>query len=78
MTKELGGKEDYLPKKDPTREDLFAAEETMPIDSMGLQHINSWNCGRCQTYCPAGNWSGHFRETGLSAGPAKVFINEKM
>ncbi|MDR0490527.1 MAG: 4Fe-4S binding protein [Oscillospiraceae bacterium] len=78
MTKELGGADDYLPEKEPTREDLANAEAKMPIDTIGLQHINSWNCGRCQTYCPAGNWADRYKKTGLSAGPGKVFIDEKM
>lgn len=77
MTKELGGRGDYLTEKEPTIADLAAAEEKMPIDALGLQHINSWNCGRCQTYCPAGNWGEHFKKTGVSKGAKSVFIDEK-
>ena len=78
MTKDLGGDGDYLTEKEPTLEDLFEAEKRMPIDGVGLQHINSWNCGRCQTYCPAGQWSARFKKTGLSKGPKSVFIEEKL
>ena len=77
MTKELGGRDDYLPEKEPTSEDLAAAEEKMPIDGAGLQHITSWNCGRCQTYCPAGNWNDHYKKRKLSNGASSVFIDEK-
>jgi epoxyqueuosine reductase QueG len=77
MTKALGGRDDYLTAEDPTIEDLTEAESRMPADTIGLQHINSWNCGRCQTYCPAGDWGKRFKKTGLSKGAATVFIDEK-
>jgi len=77
MTKELGGREDYLTDEEPTIEDLLAAEQRMPMDTIGLQHINSWNCGKCQTYCPAGNWGERFKKTGLSRGAGSVFVEEK-
>lgn len=76
MTKALGGKEDYLPEKEPTMEDLAAGESRMPIEAMGLMHISSWHCGRCQTYCPAGKWGERYKKTGLSSGP--VFTEEKL
>jgi epoxyqueuosine reductase QueG len=72
MTKELGGRGDYLTEEEPTIEDLMAAEARMPADTIGLQHINSWNCGRCQTYCPAGNWGEHYKKTGLSRGAGEA------
>jgi len=78
MTKELGGRDDYLPEKDPTMADLAEAESRMPLSTLGLQHINSWNCGKCQTYCPAGNWSKRYKETGLSQGSSRAFVDEKM
>lgn len=78
MTKDLGGKDDYLTETEPSLEDLLEAEKRMPADTMGLQHINSWNCGRCQTYCPAGNWGRRFMKTHLSKGPASVFVDEKL
>lgn len=78
MTKSLGGADDYLTEDDPTIQDLVEAEKRMPIDSMGLQHINSWNCGRCQTYCPAGNWGERYKKTGLSKGASSVFIENKL
>lgn len=78
MTKELGGTGDYLTEKDPTMADLLEAERRMPIDTMGLQHINSWNCGRCLSYCPVGNWGTRFKKSGLSKGAATVYIEEKL
>ena len=78
MTKALGGKDDYLPEAEPTTEDLFAAERRMPAEIVGLQHINTWHCGRCQTYCPAGNWAQRYKQTGLSQGPNRAFVEEKL
>ena len=78
MTKALGGAEDYLDKEDPTMEDMLEAEKKMPIDITGLQHINTWNCNKCQTYCPAGNWGKKYKETGLSKGASVMFMDEKV
>lgn len=78
MTKGLGGKEDYLPILEPTMEDLMEGESRMPIEVRGLQHIDSWHCGKCQTYCPTGNWNENFIKTGLSKGPQTAFVDEKM
>ena len=77
MTVELGGKEDYLPEKEPTITQLFEAQKRMPAEEIGLQHVPSWHCGRCQTYCPAGNWGKKFKQKGLSKGAASVFIDDK-
>ena len=78
MTKALGGSGDYLTESDPTFADLAEAEARMPIDTMGLQHVSSWHCGKCQTYCPAGNWGERYKKTGLSAGAQKAFVEEKL
>jgi len=77
MTKDLGGSGDYLTDPEPTMEDLFAAEKRMPIETIGLQHISSWHCGKCQTYCPVGNWGERYKKTGLSSGPQHAFVEEK-
>ena len=78
MTKALGGSGDYFPESDdPTMDDLSEGESRMPINNGGLQHIESWHCGRCQSYCPSGNWNEHFKDIGLSKGAASVFIDEK-
>ncbi|MCL2391586.1 MAG: 4Fe-4S binding protein [Oscillospiraceae bacterium] len=76
MTKQLGGAEDYLPTENPTIEQLFEAEAQMPIGGRGLQHIDSWNCGRCQMYCPVGDWSARYKQRGLSRGPKFAFGDE--
>ena len=79
MTKELGGDGDYLPEiAEPTMEDIRAGEQRMPVKRGGLQHIESWHCGRCQTYCPVGNWNKRFKETGLSNGAASAYIEKKI
>ena len=68
LTKELGGREDYIFTDEPTAMDIFEAQERMPVSQAGLQHIDSWHCGKCQTYCPAGGWAEKFKKTGLSKG----------
>ena len=78
MTKALGGREDYLLEKEPTMEDLAAASSKMPIESNGITHSNAWNCGRCQTYCPAGNWNERFNKNNLTKGAASMFMDEKL
>jgi epoxyqueuosine reductase QueG len=78
MTKALGGRDDYLLEADPTMEDLFAAEQRMPIDTAGLQHVSSWHCGKCQTYCPAGGWNDRYKKTGLSGGAQNAYVDEKV
>ncbi len=77
MTKDLGGSGDYLTEPEPTMEDLAAAEARMPIETKGLQHISSWNCGKCQTYCPVGDWGGRYKKTGLSGGAQRAFVEDK-
>ncbi|NLP37055.1 MAG: epoxyqueuosine reductase [Firmicutes bacterium] len=69
LTKELGGEKDYITTDTPTAEDIRQVQAEMPISEMGLQHVNSWHCGKCLTYCPAGNWAAQFKKTGLSRGP---------
>ncbi len=68
MTKELGGADDYITTSDPTPEEIRDAEHRMPITDFGLQHHPSHNCGKCLTYCPAGNWGKKFKKTGISKG----------
>ncbi|MCL2366415.1 MAG: hypothetical protein FWC75_05130 [Oscillospiraceae bacterium] len=74
MTKELGGTEDYLLEENPTLADLTNAENRMPINVRGLQHVDSWHCGKCQAYCPAGDWAERYKKTGLSKG-FKAILN---
>ena len=68
LTKELGGRDDYIDTDSPTAQDIFEAQERMPISGAGLQHIEAWHCGKCQSYCPAGGWVERFKKTGLSKG----------
>jgi epoxyqueuosine reductase QueG len=78
MNKALGGKEDYLTELEPTYADIAEASKKMPIESNGLSHANSWQCGRCLAYCPAGNWNERFRDTGLTKGAAAAFFADKV
>ena len=67
MRKEYGGADDYLTAENPTMDDFWEAAGRMPFDD-GLQNHATWHCGKCQAYCPAGNWAEHFKKTGLSRG----------
>ena len=78
MNKALGGKEDYLTELEPTWEDIGVASRKMPLESGGLSHSNSWMCGRCLSYCPAGSWNEKFKKNKLSEGASKVFYDEKV
>jgi epoxyqueuosine reductase QueG len=68
MMKKYGGRDDYLTTEEPTMKDIAEASMKMPHSDSGLQRIESWHCGKCLSYCPAGNWSKHFGSRGLSRG----------
>lgn len=70
LTKALGGKEDYVTSAEPTAKEILDAQMAMPINEGGLQHHTSHNCGKCLSYCPAGNWAQKFKKTGISKGAA--------
>ena len=67
MRKEYGGAEDYCETNDPTARDIMEARQKMPLTDRGLQHTETWHCGRCLSYCPAGNWKKHYADRGLSS-----------
>ena len=69
LTKEHGGREDLVTSENPTLADIFDAHRRSPGDESGLQRISSWHCGRCLSYCPAGDWGQKFKSRGLSGGP---------
>ena len=66
--KEFGGSEDLVTSDDPTAKDIAEACAKSPIADRGLQHIESWHCGRCQSYCPVGKWKEKFADRNLSGG----------
>ncbi len=68
MTKELGGLDDYVTSENPTDKEVWEAQTHMPVSEAGLQHHTSHNCGKCLSYCPAGNWGEKFKKTGISRG----------
>ncbi|MDR1299553.1 MAG: hypothetical protein LBJ84_04810 [Oscillospiraceae bacterium] len=68
MTKEYGGREDYITTPEPTLGDVFEAAAKMPPSEAGLQRVESWHCGKCLSYCPAGDWGRRFKAKGLSSG----------
>jgi len=64
LMKKTGGKEDLVTSLDATPEEVNeACKKTMPE---GLQDSPTWKCGKCLTYCPAGNWKGKFKDTHFS------------
>ena len=68
MKKALGGREDYVETDEPTLMDIIEGQQRMPVEEIGLQHHSSWHCGKCQSYCPVGNWNEKFKKRGLSKG----------
>ena len=68
MRKEFGGSEDWVTTDDPTAEDIADANRRMPVMDRGLQHGESWHCGKCLSYCPAGKWKAHFLDKSLTTG----------
>jgi len=77
LRKEYGGKDDYVTTDDPTGKDIADANAKMPISSAGLQHGESWHCGRCLSYCPAGKWKEHFADNDLTGGPSADLLQGK-
>ena len=68
LKKEYGGREDWVTSENPTIADVFEAHRRTPGDESGLQRVSSWHCGRCLSYCPAGEWGKKFKSRGLSSG----------
>ena len=67
LRKEFGGTADLL-EKDATPEEIAAVNASLPISDKGIQHHESWHCGKCLSYCPVGNWFKKFHDRGLSNG----------
>lgn len=40
------------------------------------QHVPTWKCGNCLTYCPVGNWKERFYDTGISHVDTRQFIDQ--
>lgn len=59
-----GGDKDLVSSLDASSEEVREATKKTAPD--GLQSSPTWKCGRCLAYCPAGNWKGKFKDTGLS------------
>jgi heterodisulfide reductase subunit C len=49
---------------DPTPKEFFEAQKKARTDDVGLQHVASWHCGRCLSYCPVGNWGASSKQPG--------------
>ena len=60
----------YVTSEDPTDNEIDIIQQIMPANQSGLQHVTSHNCGKCQVYCPIGNWNEKFKQRGLSKGAA--------
>ncbi|NLL38808.1 MAG: epoxyqueuosine reductase [Clostridiales bacterium] len=72
LKKELGGRENFITTDNPTPEQVHEAQLKAKVDDLGLQHTPSWYCGKCLSYCPAGNWGEKFKKTGLSKGAGNI------
>ncbi len=72
LRQEYGGSEDLVTTDDPTLQDINDAKAATPIQDRGLQHFESWHCGLCLSYCPAGKWKDKFLDTKLSGGAHTV------
>jgi len=46
----------------------------MPVMDGGLQHHETWHCGLCLSYCPAGRWKERFLDKALSGGAGRLNI----
>ena len=68
MRREFGGRDDWVTTDDPKPGDIADANARMPISETGLQHIETWHCGKCLSYCPAGKWKEHFVDRSLTEG----------
>ena len=67
LRREFGGTDDLV-AKDASPAEIAAANASLPISDKGIQHHESWHCGKCLSYCPAGEWFKRFRDRGLSDG----------
>lgn len=77
LRKQYGAPEDYVSSDMPGREELEEGKERASVSDLGLQHTPSWYCGRCLSYCPAGNWGKKFKSTGLSKGYTSDWLYKK-
>ena len=68
LMRKYGGNDDYLKDdKNATHEEIEAARASIPPDHSAIQPHATWKCGRCQTYCPVGDWGKRFKDTGLTS-----------
>ena len=69
LKKEYGGTKDWVETDDPQPEDIERANKELPLIQRGLQiGMESWHCGRCLSYCPAGQWKNKFLDRNLTGG----------
>ena len=68
LRKEFGGAKNWVSSHDPSPKEIEDARAKMPLSVTGLQHTESWHCGRCQSYCPVGQWYEKFPERNLTGG----------
>jgi epoxyqueuosine reductase QueG len=68
LRREFGGTEDWVTTDNPEPKDILDANARMPISTRGLQHGESWHCGKCLSYCPVGQWSERFLGRALTGG----------
>ena len=68
MRIKFGARKDYLTTDAPTSEDIREGEAKMPESRSGLQSLETWHCGKCLSYCPAGKWKEKYMSRNLSGG----------
>ena len=71
LRKKYGAREEYVCSDNPSREEYSEGKKKARMDDFGLQHVPSWYCGRCSSYCPAGSWGEKYKKRGLSSGYRK-------
>ena len=74
LTKRTGGKEDLIDPETASYAEMAAVTAAQPLSEAGLQHTESWHCGKCLSYCPAGDWAKRYGKKGLSKGAGAIKI----
>jgi len=72
LTKKLGGAADLIDPETATYAEMAAVTAAQPHSEAGLQLTESWHCGKCLSYCPAGDWAQRYGKKGLSGGAAAI------
>ena len=72
LRKEFGADQDWIDTYDATDQDIMDVRKKRPFKEGGLQHFETFHCGLCLSYCPAGKWKEKFLDSNLSHGAYDV------